>query len=80
MNAWENAFERKWTILFLAEFIFIMLPLPIFYDTSYTPWAFGVPRFIYCWLAYGLIVIGTIWVWSRACLKRPEYQEYEDQE
>ena len=69
MNAFDNAFERKWTLIFLFEFFFIMMPFP---------WLFGVPRFIYCWLAYGLLVIGTIALWWRSCMKRPEYQEYED--
>ena len=78
MNAWDNAFERRWTIIFLAEILFIILPFPFFYDVNYTPWFFGVPRFIFCWLAYGLFVIFTIFVWWRACLKRPEYHEYED--
>ena len=56
MNAFDNAFERKWTLIFLFEFFFIMMPFPWFYDLEYTPWLFGVPR----------------------CMKRPEYQEYED--
>ena len=51
MNAFDNAFERKWTVIFLLEFFFIMMPFPWFYDLEYTPWLFGVPRFIYCWLA-----------------------------
>ena len=80
MNAFDNAFEVKWTVIFLLEYLFIMLPFPFFYDTSYTSWMFGVPRFIYCWLAYGLFVILTIVAWWRACLKRPEYHEYEDKE
>ena len=50
MNAFDNAFERKWTVIFLLEFFFIMMPFPWFYDLEYTPWLFGVPRFIYCWL------------------------------
>lgn len=78
MNPFDNAFERKWTIIFLLEYVFIMLPLPCFYDINYTPWLFGVPRFIYCWLAYGLFVIATIALWWRACMKRPEYREYEE--
>ena len=78
MNAWDNAFERRWTIIFLVEILFIILPFPFFYDVNYTPWFFGVPRFIFCWLAYGLFVILTICVWWRACLKRPEYHEYEE--
>ncbi|MDY3114791.1 MAG: hypothetical protein SOR95_02300 [Sutterella sp.] len=78
MTPFENAFERKWTLIFLAEYVFIMLPFPFFYDTDYTPWFFGVPRFIFCWLAYGLFVIGTIAVWWRACLSRPEYQKVEE--
>ena len=65
-------------VIFLLEFFFIMMPFPWFYDLEYTPWLFGVPRFIYCWLAYGLLVIGTIALWWRSCMKRPEYQEYED--
>lgn len=78
MNAFDNAFEKKWTLIFLAEFFFIVMPFPFFYDLNYTSWMFGVPRFIYCWLAYGLLVIGTIALWWRACMQRPEYQEYEE--
>ena len=40
MNAWDNAFERRWTIIFLAEILFIILPFPFFYDVNYTPWFF----------------------------------------
>ena len=61
MNAFDNAFERKWTVIFLLEFFFIMMPFPWFYDLEYTPWLFGVPRFIYCWLAYGLLVRRSCW-------------------
>ncbi len=78
MNPFDNAFERKWTIIFLLEYVLIMLPLPCFYDINYTPWLFGVPRFIFCWLAYGLFVIATIALWWRSCMKRPEYREYEE--
>lgn len=46
MNPFDNAFERKWTLIFLFEFFFIMMPFPWFYDLEYTPWLFGVPRFI----------------------------------
>ena len=28
MNAFDNAFETKWTLIFLAEFFFIMMPFP----------------------------------------------------
>lgn len=43
MNPFDNAFERKWTLIFLFEFFFIMMPFPWFYDLEYTPWLFGVP-------------------------------------
>ena len=77
MDAWSNAFERKWTLIFLFEYIFIMLPFPWFYDMDYVPSFFGVPQFIFGWIIYGGIVILTIVAWWRACVKRPEYQDEE---
>ena len=73
MHAWSNSFERRWTLIFLAEYFFIMLPLPFFYDTEYTPSWFGVPLYIYGWIFYGVFVIASILVWWRQCVKRPEY-------
>ena len=43
MHAFANAFERKWFWVFMVIWAFIMLPLPIFYDTEYNPSFFGVP-------------------------------------
>ena len=54
MHAFANAFERKWFWVFMVIWAFIMLPLPIFYDTEYNPSFFGVPLFIYGWLVYGI--------------------------
>lgn len=75
MNAWDNAFERRWTIIFLLEYVFIMLPFPFFFDTDYVPSFFGVPQYIYGWIAYGIFVLLSIVVWWRQCIKRPEYQD-----
>ncbi|MCF0253200.1 MAG: hypothetical protein HUK26_02550 [Duodenibacillus sp.] len=78
MNAWDNAFERKWTVIFLLEYLFICLPFPFFYNTEYVPSFWGVPLFIFGWIAYSFIVFGTILVWWRQCVKRPEYSEYSE--
>lgn len=78
MHAFTNAFERRWFAFFMLVWAIICLPLPIFYDKSYTPSFFGVPLFIYGWLAYGLFTIALIGVWAWSCLKRPEYHEFDD--
>ncbi|WP_443743795.1 hypothetical protein [Sutterella sp.] len=78
MNAWSNSFERKWTLIFLFEYIFIMMPFPWFYDTDYIPSFLGVPLFIFGWIIYGAVVITTIIIWWRQCVNRPEYQDDEE--
>lgn len=78
MNAWSNSFERKWTLIFLFEYIFIMMPFPWFYDTDYNPSFWGVPLFIFGWIIYGAVVIATIIIWWRQCVNRPEYQDDEE--
>ena len=80
MHAFTNAFERRWFWIFMAIWAFICLPLPWFYDTEYNPSFFGVPLFIFGWLAYGLFTIAMIGVWAASCLKRPEYHEFDEDE
>lgn len=80
MHPFTNAFEKKWFWFFMALWAFICLPLPCFYDTEYNPGFFGVPLFIWGWLAYGIFTIVCIGVWAVSCLKRPEYHEFDDEE
>lgn len=79
MDAWSNAFEKRWTIVFLFFYFFIMLPLPFYYDTAYNPSLWGVPLFIFGWLAHALVVMILIVIFAKQALSRPEYQdEYLD--
>lgn len=78
MTAFANAFEKRWFWIFMVLYVFIMLPLPFFYDTDYLPSFFGVPQFIFGWLIYGLFVMFVGVLWSIACLKRPEYHKFDE--
>lgn len=74
MHCLSNAFERRWTLVFLALYGLIMLPLPWYYNESYLPGPLGVPMFLWGWLAHGVTVLLAIIVFACQCLARPEYQ------
>lgn len=76
MNPFSNAYEKKWTAVFLLMYIFIMLPLPCFYATEYIPAFKGTPLFIWGWLAHGLAVMALIFLWWKSSMRRPEYHEF----
>ncbi|WP_202300797.1 hypothetical protein [Dryocola clanedunensis] len=75
MNLLTSCFERRWFTIFMAMYLFIMLPLPFFYNTHYVAGWLGVPIFIYGWIAHGITVLALIILYAFQCLKRPEYQD-----
>ncbi|MBP6345252.1 hypothetical protein AB8Q18_07360 [Neisseriaceae bacterium CLB008] len=73
----KSHFERNWLIVFLVLYALIMLPLPWYYSEAYIPSFWGVPLFVFGWLAHGVVVLILTAVYARQCLKRPEYQDFE---
>lgn len=80
MSPFSNAFEKKWFCIFMALYVFVMLPIPSNFNTVYDPVYLGIPDYIFGWLANSAVVIVAIVVWRIQCLARPEYKdEGEDQ-
>ena len=79
MGIFSNAFEKKWFAIFMFLYVFIMIPFPFFYSPTYIPGPLGVPLFIYTWLIYGLVVIFTVYLFSKAAMRRPEYRQFEEE-
>lgn len=74
----KGHFERNWMIIFMISYGLIMLPLPFYYSTEYIPGPWGVPLFIFGWLIHGAIVMILTIVFAIQCMRRPEYQNFED--
>ncbi len=79
MDMRSNAFERKWFLGFMLMYVLIMIPFPFFFNTSYVPGWLGVPVFVYGWLIHGGVVLLMIILFAWQCLKRPEYQDFDDE-
>lgn len=77
MGVFSNKFEKKWLAIFLGLYVFIMLPFPWQYNESYVPGFGGVPCFIFAWLGHGFITLLAIIIYSRQCLSRKEYLDFE---
>ena len=77
MDTKKDHFERNWLIVFLALFALVMMPLPWYYSTEYIPGPWGVPLFIFGWLAHSIVVLVLIVIFARQCMKRPEYRNFE---
>lgn len=80
MDMRSNSFERRWFFIFMFMYVFIMVPFPFFFNDKYVPGWFGVPIFVYGWIINGIIVIGLIICFAYQCLKRPEYQDFIQEE
>lgn len=80
MDITTNGFERRWFAVFMAMYLLIILPLPLFFNTHYAAGWLGVPVFIYGWLIHGTLVVGLIALFARQCLGRPEYQDSPGEE
>lgn len=80
MNVFENRFERTWFAIFMGFYLLIMLPLPWYYSETYIAGFWGVPLFLFGWLAHGVVVIILISIFAYQCLKRPEYRDFDAQQ
>ncbi|QUJ67962.1 hypothetical protein KDD30_02070 [Photobacterium sp. GJ3] len=75
MDVLSNRFEKAWFMIFMALYVFIMMPFPWFYSESYLPGFLGIPWFVYGWLIHGSTVLLAIVVFAKQCLARDEYQK-----
>lgn len=75
MDITTNGFERRWCAIFMAMYLLIILPAPVFFNTQYVAGWLGVPVFLYGWLIHGTLVLGLILLFAWQCLQRPEYQD-----
>ncbi|AFJ45899.1 hypothetical protein [Shimwellia blattae] len=80
MDITTNGFERRWSAIFLAMYLLIILPFPVFFSTDYIAGWLGVPVFIYGWLIHASLVFGLIALFAWQCLQRPEYQDLPGEE
>lgn len=75
MSPFSNAFEKRWFAIIMFFYVFIMIPFPFFYTTTYQPVLFGIPNFIFGWVLNALAVIAVLFAWRASCMSRPEYQD-----
>ena len=80
MKIKKDHFERNWFIIFMIMYVLIMLPFPWYYSTEYIPGPWGVPLFIFGWLIHGAVVLALIVIFARQCMKRPEYNNFEEKQ
>ena len=80
MNSNKDNFERNWLIVFLGLFVLVMIPFPWYYSTEYIPGPWGVPLFLFGWLAHSVVVLILIVIFARQCMKRPEYRNFEEEQ
>lgn len=78
MSPFSNAFEKKWFVIMMVLYIFIMIPFPFHYNTEYDPSFLGIPNYVFGWIINGCIVMAAIFLWRHQCMKRPEYQDEEE--
>lgn len=74
----KSHFERNWLIVFLFLYVLIMLPLPWYYSETYVAGPWGVPLFLFGWIIHGVVVLIFTAIFAKQCMKRPEYQNFED--
>jgi len=71
----KNLYERIWCTIFLALYVFIIIPFPWFYNEQYIPGWLGVPIFLYAWIFYGILVVILTGIFAYVSLSRPEYSD-----
>ena len=80
MNIKKDHFERNWLIVFLVLYVLIMIPFPWYYSTEYIAGPWGVPLYVFGWLAHGVVVLVLTVIYAKQCMKRPEYQNFEEEQ
>lgn len=76
----DKYFEQTWLVIFLIMFGLIMLPLPCFYNESYSPLVLGIPSYIFGWFAHTAVTFALIVIYYKMCMKRKEYHIYDQDE
>lgn len=75
MGMWDNAFERRWSAVFLAMYAVVMLPIRCFYATEYVPSWKGLPLFMVGWFWLTVAVMVLIVIFYLQAMGREEYLE-----
>ena len=75
MGMWDNAFERRWSAVFLAMYAVVMLPVRYFYATEYISSWKGLPVFMVGWFWLTVVVMVLIIVFYLQAMQREEYLE-----
>lgn len=75
MGMWDNAFERRWSAVFLAMYAVVMLPVRCFYATEYVPSWKGLPLFMVGWFWLTVVVMALIFIFYLQAMGREEYLE-----
>lgn len=75
MGMWDNAFERRWSAVFLAMYAVVMLPVRCFYATEYVPSWKGLPLFMVGWFWLTVVVMVLIFIFYLQAMGREEYLE-----
>lgn len=75
MGMWDNAFERRWSAVFLAMYAVVMLPVRCFYATEYLPSWKGLPLFMVGWFWLTVVVMVLIFIFYLQAMGREEYLE-----
>ncbi|MDR1977867.1 MAG: hypothetical protein LBQ42_03955 [Synergistaceae bacterium] len=76
MGMWDNVFEKRWSVVFLAMYVIVMLPVEYFYTTTYAASWKGLPIFMVGWFWHTLITMVLIVVFYVQAIKREEYLEF----
>ena len=76
MGMWDNAFETRWSCVFLAAYVVVMLPVKCFYSTEYVPSWKGLPLFMvgWFWLTVAVMVLIFLFYWQ--AMGREEYRAF----
>jgi len=77
MGMWDNAFEKRWTLIFAAMYVIVMLPVKCFFATEYVASWKGLPFFMVGWFCHTLITMILIVVFFFQAMGRPEYNEFD---
>jgi uncharacterized membrane protein len=76
MGMWDNAFEKRWTLIFAAMYVIVMLPVKCFFATEYAASWMGLPLFMVGWFWHTLVTMILIVVFYFQAMRRDEYREF----
>jgi hypothetical protein len=76
MGMWDNVFEKRWTLIFAAMYVIVMLPVRFFFAAEYIASWKGLPLFMVGWFWHTLVTMVLIFVFYFQAMKREEYLEF----